>query len=49
MFEFESIFNWGVFPKGPINSIPALSQIMALRRPGAKPFSETMFIRLPAH
>ena len=25
-------------PKGPINNIPALVQIMAWRRPGEKPF-----------
>ena len=25
-------------PKGPINSIPALVQIMACRRPGDKPY-----------
>ena len=29
-------------PKGPINNIPALVQIMAWRRPGAKPLSEPM-------
>ena len=27
-------------PKGPINNIPALVQIMAWRRPGDKPLSE---------
>ena len=29
-------------PKGPINIIPALVQIMALHRPGDKPLSEQM-------
>ena len=29
-------------PKGPINNIPALVQIMAWRRPGDKPLSELM-------
>ena len=29
-------------PNGPINNIPALVQIMAWRRPGDKPLSETM-------
>ena len=29
-------------PKGPINNIPALVQIMAWRRPGDKPLSEPM-------
>ena len=28
-------------PKGPVNNIPALFQIMAWRRPGDKPLSET--------
>ena len=36
-------------PKGPINNIPALIQIMAWRRPGDKPLSETMMVSLPTH
>ena len=38
-------------PKGPINNIPALIQIMAWRRPGAKPLSEpmAMMVELPTH
>ena len=36
-------------PKGPINNIPALVQIMAWRRPGDKPLSETMKFCLPTH
>ena len=36
-------------PKGPINKIPALVQIMAWRRPGDKPLSEPMMVRLLAH
>ena len=32
-------------PKGPINNIPALVQIMAWRRPGDKPLSETMLTK----
>ena len=32
-------------PKGPINNIPALVQIMAWRRSGDKPLSEPMFIQ----
>ena len=28
-------------PKGPINNIPALVQVMAWRRPGDKPLTET--------
>ena len=34
-------------PKGSINNIPALVQIMAWRRPGDKPLSEPMIVRLP--
>ena len=36
-------------PKGPINNIPALVQIMACRRPGDKPLSETMIVSLLTH
>ena len=36
-------------PKGPINNIPALVQIMAWGRPGDKPLSEPMMVRLPTH
>ena len=36
-------------PKGPVNNIPALVQIMAWRRPGDKPLSEPMMVRLPTH
>ena len=31
-------------PKGPINNIPAMVQIMAWRRPGDKPLSEPMMV-----
>ena len=34
------------FPKCPINNIPALVQIRAWRRPGAKPLSEAMMINI---
>ena len=33
-------FSLKFVPKGPINNIPALVQIMAWRRPGDKPLSE---------
>ena len=33
-------------PKGPINNIPALVQIMAWRRPGDKPLSEPTMVSL---
>ena len=36
-------------PKGPINNIPALVQIMAWHQPGDKPLSEPMMVRLPTH
>ena len=36
-------------PKGPINSIPALVQKMAWRRPGDKPLSEPMMVSLLTH
>ena len=36
-------------PKGPINNIPALVQIMAWCRPGNKPFSEPLMVKLSTH
>ena len=36
-------------PNVRINNIPALVQIMAWRRPGDKPLSEPMIVRLPTH
>ena len=36
-------------PKGPINNIPALVQIMAWHRPGDKPLSESMMVSLQTH
>ena len=33
-------------PKSPIDNIPALFQIMVLRRPGNKPLSEAMMVSL---
>ena len=35
--------------KDPINNVPALLQIMAWRRPGDKPLSESMMVSLPTH
>ena len=35
--------------KGPINNIPAFVQIMAWRRPGDKPLSKPMMIKLSTH
>ena len=36
-------------PKGPVNNIPALVQIMAWCRPGDKPLSEPMLVFVPTH
>ena len=36
-------------PKGPINNIPAVVQIMAWRRLGDKPLSEPMMDSFPRH
>ena len=36
-------------PRGSINNIPALVHLMAWRRPGDKPLSEPMMVRLPTH
>ena len=36
-------------PKGQINNIPALVQVMAWRLPGDKPLSEPMVVRLLTH
>ena len=36
-------------PKGPINNIPTLVPIMTRCRPGNKPLSEPMMVRLPTH
>ena len=42
-------FSLKFVPKGPINNIPALVQIMAWRRSGDKPLSEPMMVSLPTH
>ena len=36
-------------PRGQINNIPTLVQVMAWRRAGDKPLSEPMMVRLPTH
>ena len=36
-------------PNGPIHNIPAMFQIMAWRRPGDKPLSESVMVSLPTH
>ena len=42
-------FSLKFVPKGSINNIPALIQIMAWRRPGDKPLSEPMMVCLLTH
>ena len=42
-------FSLKFVPQGPINNIPALVQIMAWHRPGDKPLSGPMMVRLPTH
>ena len=49
VYKFQLIFHWSFVPKGPINNIPALVQIMAWHWPGDKPFSEPMMVRLLTH
>ena len=50
MYEYRLRFHWSLFlMQGPINNIPALVQIMAWRRPGDKPLSGPMMVRLPTH
>ena len=36
-------------PRGPINNIPTLVQVMAWHQPGDKPLSEPVMVRLPTH
>ena len=48
MYEFLLTFHWSV-PGGPLNNIPTLVQVMTWRRPGDKPLSEPMMVRLPKH
>ena len=49
MCEFRLKFHWSLFLGAPINNIPALVQIMAWRREGDKPLSETMMVSLLTH
>ena len=48
-FRFSIKISLTFVPKGPINYIPALVQIMAWRRSGDKPLSEPMMVRLLTH
>ena len=49
MCEFRLKISLKFVPKGAINKIPALFQIMAWRRPGDKPLSGTMLVSLLTH
>ena len=50
MFEFPSIkISLKFVRQDRINNIPALVQIMTLRRPGDKPFSKPVMVSLPTH
>ena len=54
IFLNENVWIWikislKFVPKGPINNIPAMVQIMAWRRLGDKPLSEPMMVSLPTH
>ena len=46
MYKFWLRFHWSFVPKGPIDNIPALVQIIAWRWPGDKPLSEPMMVSL---
>ena len=49
MYEFREKISLKFVPRGPINNMPALGQIMAWRRPGDKPLTEPMMVRLLTH
>ena len=48
-FRISNKISLKFVPKGPINNIPALVQIMAWRRPGDKPLFEPIMVRWPTH
>ena len=48
MYKFQLIFQWS-FLMGPMNNIPVLVQIIAWRRPGGKPLSESVMLILLTH
>ena len=49
MYKFLLRFSLKFVPRGTINKIPALVQIMVWRRPGDKPLSEPMVVSLLMH
>ena len=46
---FSNGFSSKFVPRGPINNILTFVQVMAWRRPGDKPLSEPLMVRLPRH
>ena len=44
IFEIPIKISMKFVPKGPINNIPAMVQMMAWCRPGDKPLSEPMMV-----
>ena len=48
-FFYQDFTVFKFVPKGQIDNIPALVQIMVWRRPGDKPLSEPILVSLPAH
>ena len=48
IYEFRVIVHWSLFLI-QMNNIPALVQIMAWRRPGGRPSSESMMVSLLTH
>ena len=49
MKMWEFVFSLKFVPKGSINNIPSLVQVMAWRRPGDKPLSEPTLVSLLTH
>ena len=54
IFLYENVWiplkiSFTFVPKGPINNVPTLVQILACRRPGDKPLSEPMVVNLSTH
>ena len=49
ILEFRLKISLKFVPESPINNIPPLVQIMAWRRPGDKPLTEPMVVRLLTH
>ena len=46
MLEFQIKFHWNFFPKGPIDNISVMVQVMAWHRTGDKPLPETVLTQI---